>query len=93
MGWSAWIKWECGGGPGAAQSIQMSLPCGGWSLCRLIAGAAHFGTSSNGWAPARPRTARLLDPLERRGWAVLHDLAVPGTQANIDWPSAPAEWS
>jgi hypothetical protein len=30
------------------------------------------------------RTARLLAPLERRGWAVLHDLAVPGSAANID---------
>jgi hypothetical protein len=30
------------------------------------------------------RTARLLAPLERRGWAVLHDLAIPGTAANID---------
>jgi hypothetical protein len=30
------------------------------------------------------RTARLLAPLERQGWAVLHDLAIPGTQANID---------
>jgi hypothetical protein len=30
------------------------------------------------------RTARLLDPLKRQGWAVLHDLAVPGSQANLD---------
>jgi Nuclease-related domain len=30
------------------------------------------------------RTARLLGPLERHGWAVLHDLAVPGSAANID---------
>jgi hypothetical protein len=30
------------------------------------------------------RTARLLASLERHGWAVLHDLAIPGTQANID---------
>jgi hypothetical protein len=30
------------------------------------------------------RTARLLSALERRGWAVLHDLAIPGTHANID---------
>jgi Nuclease-related domain len=30
------------------------------------------------------RTARLLAPLERRGWAVLHDLAIPGSAANID---------
>jgi hypothetical protein len=30
------------------------------------------------------RTARLLARLERHGWAVLHDLAVPGSRANID---------
>jgi hypothetical protein len=30
------------------------------------------------------RTARLLRPLERQGWAVLHDLAVPGSRANLD---------
>jgi hypothetical protein len=30
------------------------------------------------------RTARLLAPLERQGWALLHDLAVPGSRANLD---------
>jgi hypothetical protein len=30
------------------------------------------------------RTARVLAALERYGWAVLHDLAVPRSQANID---------
>jgi hypothetical protein len=35
-------------------------------------------------AAGERRTARLLTPLERRGWAILHDLAIPGTQANID---------
>jgi Nuclease-related domain len=35
-------------------------------------------------AAGERRTARLLGSLERRGWAVLHDLAIPGTQANID---------
>jgi hypothetical protein len=30
------------------------------------------------------RTARLLASLERRGWSVLHDLAIPGSPANID---------
>jgi hypothetical protein len=30
------------------------------------------------------RTARLLAALERHGWAVLHDLAVPGSRANMD---------
>ena len=35
-------------------------------------------------AAGERRTARLLAPLERRGWAVLHDLAIPGSTANID---------
>jgi hypothetical protein len=35
-------------------------------------------------AAGERRTARLLAPLERRGWAVLHDLAIPGSQAYID---------
>jgi hypothetical protein len=30
------------------------------------------------------RTARLLRPLERRGYVVLHDLAIPGSAANLD---------
>jgi Nuclease-related domain len=35
-------------------------------------------------AAGERRTARLLDPLERHGWTILHDLAVPGSQANLD---------
>jgi Nuclease-related domain len=35
-------------------------------------------------AAGERRTARLLTLLERRGGAVLHDLALPGTQANLD---------
>jgi len=35
-------------------------------------------------AAGERRTARLLAGLERQGWAVLHDLAVPRSQANID---------
>jgi Nuclease-related domain len=35
-------------------------------------------------ATGERRTARLLAPLERHGWAVLHDLAIPGSKANID---------
>jgi len=30
------------------------------------------------------RTARLLSQLEQQGWVVLHDLAVPRSQANLD---------
>ena len=67
------------------------------NLAGLLAAAAAVGL---GWrlrfrpsadilawrrgAAGERRTARLLAPLERRGWAVLHDLAIPGTQANID---------
>jgi hypothetical protein len=35
-------------------------------------------------ATGERRTARLLGPLERQGWVVLHDLAVPGSRANLD---------
>ena len=35
-------------------------------------------------AAGERRTARLLHPLQRHGWVVLHDLAVPGSRANID---------
>src|SRR5215217_6827198 len=35
-------------------------------------------------AAGERRTARLLAPLERQGWAVLHDLAIPGSAANLD---------
>jgi hypothetical protein len=35
-------------------------------------------------AAGERRTARVLAALERHGWAVLHDLAVPGSRANID---------
>jgi hypothetical protein len=35
-------------------------------------------------AAGERRTARVLAALERHGWAVLHDLALPGSRANID---------
>jgi hypothetical protein len=35
-------------------------------------------------AAGERHTARLLGHLERHGWAVLHDLAVPGSRANLD---------
>jgi Nuclease-related domain len=35
-------------------------------------------------AAGERRTACLLGALERHGWAVLHDLAIPGSRANID---------
>src|SRR6266571_284103 len=35
-------------------------------------------------AKGERQTARLLAKLEREGWQVLHDLAVPGSRANVD---------
>jgi hypothetical protein len=35
-------------------------------------------------AAGEQRTARLLSPLERQGWVILHDLAIPGSRANLD---------
>jgi hypothetical protein len=35
-------------------------------------------------AEGERRTARLLAPLERHGYQVFHDLAVPGSAANVD---------
>jgi hypothetical protein len=35
-------------------------------------------------AAGERHTARLLGPLERHGWAILHDLGLPGSRANID---------
>jgi hypothetical protein len=35
-------------------------------------------------AQGEQRTARLLAPLERHGYQVFHDLAVPGSAANVD---------
>jgi hypothetical protein len=65
---------------------------------KLVAGA--FAAIAAGWglrfrpspdavawrrgAVGERRTARLLDTLERHGWAVLHDLALPGSQVNLD---------
>ena len=54
-----------------------------------VAWALRFRVSpdTRAWrrgAAGERRTARLLASLEHRGWAVLHDLAVPGSQANID---------
>jgi Nuclease-related domain len=64
-----------------------------WLLAAVAAAGLGWGlrfrpsADTRAWrrgAVGERRTARLLAPLERRGWAVLHDLAIPGTQANID---------
>jgi Nuclease-related domain len=98
--WAAWTRslpWRVAAtaGIGAASGVlgslmapRLSLMIGG--LVTVMAGwALRFRPSPDAvaWrrgAAGERRTARLLEPLERQGWAVLHDLAIPGSQANID---------
>jgi hypothetical protein len=98
--WVAWARtlpWRVavilgigigGGVLGRLLAPQLSLALGG--LAAVAAGwGLRFRPSPNAvaWrmgAAGERRTARLLAALERQGWAVLHDLAVPGSRANID---------
>jgi hypothetical protein len=77
-----------GGVVGSLLAPRLGLVVGG-----LAAAAAGWGLrfrpskDAVAWrrgAAGERRTARLLSQLERHGWAVLHDLAVPGSRANID---------
>jgi hypothetical protein len=69
------------------------MPRIGLVLGGLAAVAAGWGLRFNpspeavAWrrgAAGQRRTARFLVLLERYGWVVLHDLAIPGSRANID---------
>jgi hypothetical protein len=98
--WAAWTRslpWRVAAivGIGAASGILGSLlrPRLGLLLSVLAAVAAGWGlrfrpsSAARAWrrgAAGERRTARLLGPLERHGWVVLHDLAVPGSRANLD---------
>jgi hypothetical protein len=98
--WAAWTRslpWRVavilavatvGGLLGRLLALQLSLVPG--ALAAVAAGwGLRFRSSPDAVAWRRGsagerRTARLLGPLERQGWAVLHDLAVPDSRANID---------
>jgi hypothetical protein len=98
--WAAWTRslpWRVaatlgiGAGVGVLGNLlapRLSLIVGG--LAAVVAGwGLRFKPSPNAvaWrrgAAGERRTARLLHPLERQGWVVLHDLAVPGSRANLD---------
>jgi hypothetical protein len=98
--WAAWIRtvpWRLAVilGIGAASGAVASLLASGLGLvvAALATAAASWGLrfrpspDAVAWrrgAAGERRTARLLDPLERHGWVVLHDLGVPGSRANID---------
>jgi hypothetical protein len=98
--WAAWTRslpWRVAAtlGVGATGAVlgrllapRLSLLLG--ALAAVAVGwGLRFQPSSDAvaWrrgAAGERRTARLLAPLERHGWAILHDLAVPGSPANID---------
>jgi hypothetical protein len=56
----------------------------GWRPWRPVGGCGSDPVAWRRGAAGERRTARLLGPLARHGWAVLHDLALPGSQANLD---------
>jgi hypothetical protein len=98
--WAAWARtlpWRVavilGIGAGGGVLGSLLAPRLGLVVGVLVAMAAgwwlRFKPSPDAiaWrrgAVGERRTARLLGPLERHGWAILHDLAVPGSRANID---------
>jgi hypothetical protein len=98
--WAAWTRtlpWRMaaiilagvlGGLLGSLLAPRSGLLLGGFAV--ITAGwALRFRPSldAGAWrrgAVGERRTARLLGPLEREGWAILHDLAVPRSRANLD---------
>jgi hypothetical protein len=98
--WAAWTRtlpWRAaatlGIGVGGTVLGRLLAPRFGLVVGMLAAMAAGWGLrfrpspDAIAWrrgAAGERRTARLLDPLERQGWAVLHDLAIPDSRANID---------
>jgi hypothetical protein len=98
--WAAWTRtlpWRvvvilgvaaAGGVYGSLLAPRLGLILGG--LAAIAAGwGLRFRPSPDAvaWrrgAAGERRTARLLSHLERHGWAVLHDLAIPGSPANLD---------
>ena len=97
--WATWTRtlpWRVAAtlGAGGAGAVVGSLLAPRLSLVgALTAVAAGWGLrfrsspDAVAWrrgASGERRTARLLELLERHGWAVLHDLALPGSRANLD---------
>ncbi|MGP3691154.1 nuclease-related domain-containing protein [Streptomyces sp. IBSNAI002] len=78
----------------AAVAGLIAATATGWPLGLLLAlGIVAVGirrtyhSTPTSWAKGaagEEATARLLKPLVRRGYAVLHDRAIPGSRANLD---------
>jgi hypothetical protein len=65
---------------GLVVGVLAAIAAGWWLRFRPSPDAIAWRRGAAG----EQRTARLLSPLERQGWVVLHDLAVPGSPANLD---------
>ena len=98
--WAAWTRTLPGGSPPSSASAAGGRVLGSLLAPRLGLVVGALAAMAAGWglrfrpspdavawrrgAAGERRTARLLGPLERQGWAVLHDLALPGSRANLD---------
>jgi hypothetical protein len=98
--WAAWTRtlpWRMaailGIGVSGAVLGRLLVPRLGLVVGVLVAIAAGWGLrfrpspDAGAWrrgAAGERRTAHLLGHLGQQGWAVLHDLAIPGSQANLD---------
>jgi len=77
-----------GGLLGNLLAPRLGLVLGGFAT--LVAGwglrfqPSHDAVAWRRGAAGERRTARLLAPLEHHGWAILHDLTLPGSRANLD---------
>jgi hypothetical protein len=109
--WATWTRtlpWRVavilGAGAGGGVLGRLAVPRLGLVVGVLAAMAAGWGLrfrpspDAIAWrrgAAGERRTARLLGPLERQGWAVLHDLAVPASRAKtggVGYPKARNRW-
>jgi hypothetical protein len=95
--WTRTLAWRAplvvaAGVAGQVLASQAALPQAGLvglALAALVAWRLRFRPSeaARSWqrgAQGERRTAHLLDRLTREGFVVFHDLAVPGSQANVD---------
>jgi Nuclease-related domain len=67
----------------SARAGRQRARCPGGRLGAAVQAQPGRGRLAAGSGGER-RTARLLAALERHGWVVLHDLALPGSRANLD---------
>jgi hypothetical protein len=96
-GWARSLLWRAPLVAGAGLTVQVLAAQAGlpWAGVLGLAAAALVGwrlrfrpseqvTAWRRGAAGERRTARLLDRLTRDGYVVFHDLAVPGSSANVD---------